>query len=44
MYRCFGCGKDISEEQLKGRIRCPYCGNRVLMKKRPEIPRKLKAI
>jgi len=37
------CGKDVSEEDMKKRIRCPYCGYRILLKKRPQIPKKVKA-
>lgn len=43
MYKCMNCGKELSEEDLKKRIRCSYCGYRILLKKRPEIVKKVKA-
>ncbi|MBU5574979.1 MAG: DNA-directed RNA polymerase subunit P [Candidatus Aenigmatarchaeota archaeon] len=43
MYKCISCGKEISEEQLRGRIRCMYCGFRILMKKRPNVIKKVEA-
>lgn len=42
MYKCMNCGKEVSKEDLKKRIRCPFCGYRILLKKRPEIVRKVK--
>lgn len=36
MYKCLKCGKDIELKQVKEKIRCPFCGYRVIMKKRPK--------
>jgi len=33
-YRCFECGKEIKPEYIKKKIRCPYCGFKVLYKSR----------
>jgi len=43
MYKCLNCGKDVSLEELKKRVRCPYCGYRILLKKQTGIERKVKA-
>lgn len=43
MYNCINCGKEVSEEELKKRIRCPYCGYRILLKRSPEIVKKVRA-
>ncbi len=32
-YICFNCGKVVELEG--GRIRCPYCGSKVLYKQKP---------
>jgi DNA-directed RNA polymerase subunit P len=44
MYKCLQCGKEIDMENLKERIRCPFCGYRILMKSRPKTVRKVAAI
>ncbi len=36
-YVCTHCGKKI--KQIENFVRCPYCGSRVLVKSRPNIPR-----
>jgi len=41
MYKCIKCKKII--EKLEDRIRCPYCGNRILMKVRPKIVKRVLA-
>ncbi|MEA3378782.1 MAG: DNA-directed RNA polymerase subunit P [Nanoarchaeota archaeon] len=33
-YKCFHCGKDIKKEYLRKRVRCPYCGSKILFKPR----------
>ncbi len=33
-YTCFLCGKKISEELMGKKVRCPYCGSKVLYKSR----------
>ncbi|NOZ82036.1 MAG: DNA-directed RNA polymerase subunit P [Candidatus Micrarchaeota archaeon] len=32
MYRCLNCKREIELEQVKEKIRCPYCGYRILAK------------
>jgi DNA-directed RNA polymerase subunit RPC12/RpoP len=34
IYRCFECDKEIKEEFVKKKIRCPYCGCKILFKPR----------
>jgi DNA-directed RNA polymerase subunit RPC12/RpoP len=41
-YVCFNCGKKISDVEFRRRIRCPYCGSKILIKKR-QILTKVKA-
>ncbi len=42
-YKCFSCSKKVSMDYLKKKIRCPYCGSKVLFKQRANIT-KVKAI
>lgn len=37
------CEKDVSPAEIKNRVRCPYCGCKILFKKRPKVVKKLKA-
>jgi len=37
------CGKEVPKEDIRKRIRCPYCGYRILLKDRPETVKKVKA-
>jgi DNA-directed RNA polymerase subunit P len=32
LYKCFKCGKEIEGASIKRRIRCPYCGSKILFK------------
>lgn len=41
-YKCFNCGKEIKDEYIKKKIRCPYCGSKILFKPR-NITKKVKA-
>ena len=41
-YTCFMCNKKISKEMLGKRVRCPYCGSKILYKSR-ETTTKIKA-
>jgi len=41
-YKCFECGKEVSDEYTSRKIRCPYCGARSLFKPR-SINTKVKA-
>lgn len=42
-YDCFSCDKEISPQLMGRRVRCPYCGSKVLHKKR-NVTTKVKAI
>lgn len=42
-YTCFLCSKKISEDMMGRRVRCPYCGSKVLYKTR-SAHTKVKAI
>lgn len=33
-YKCFDCGKKVSTDYLRKRVRCPYCGSKMLYKTR----------
>lgn len=33
-YKCFDCNKVVNTEYLRKKIRCPYCGGKVLFKQR----------
>jgi len=35
-YVCVECGKDV--DSVASGVRCPYCGSRRVIKKRPNIP------
>jgi len=41
-YRCFDCNKRVSVEYLRKKIRCPYCGSKMLFKPR-QVATKVKA-
>jgi len=32
MYKCLNCGKEIELKQVKEKIRCPYCGYKIITK------------
>ncbi|QQG39941.1 MAG: DNA-directed RNA polymerase subunit P [Candidatus Aenigmatarchaeota archaeon] len=36
-YKCLSCRKEISTEDVKKRVRCPYCGYRILVKTRAAV-------
>ncbi len=40
-YKCFKCGKGISDEELKRNLRCPYCGEKMFYKPRQTTTRVL---
>ncbi len=40
-YKCVNCGKEVVLEGAK--VICPFCGYRILVKTRPEFPKKVKA-
>ncbi|MFC1727982.1 DNA-directed RNA polymerase subunit P [Nanoarchaeota archaeon] len=33
-YKCFDCNKTVSMEYLRKKIRCPYCGGKMLFKQK----------
>ncbi|HLC73787.1 MAG TPA: DNA-directed RNA polymerase subunit P [Candidatus Nanoarchaeia archaeon] len=33
-YKCFNCNKIVSEDYVQKRVRCPYCGSKILFKPR----------
>lgn len=33
-YKCFECEKTVKEDYTKKRVRCPYCGSKMLYKAR----------
>ena len=41
-YKCFDCGKEVGPDYLRKRVRCPYCGGKMLFKPRTQIT-KIKA-
>jgi len=43
MYKCLKCGKNVETERAKEKIRCPYCGYRIIVKETPKTIKKVKA-
>ncbi|MFH0874403.1 MAG: DNA-directed RNA polymerase subunit P [archaeon] len=43
LYKCFQCNKEIDGTTLRKKVRCPYCGSKILYKPRLTIT-KVKAI
>ncbi len=41
-YKCFYCNKDVDTSYLLKKIRCPYCGSKILFKPRTTVA-KIKA-
>lgn len=33
-YKCFSCGKDVDASYLNKKVRCPYCGSKIIFKPR----------
>jgi DNA-directed RNA polymerase subunit RPC12/RpoP len=33
-YKCFSCNKKVGDEYVAKRVRCPYCGSKMLFKPR----------
>ncbi|MBI2147727.1 DNA-directed RNA polymerase subunit P [Candidatus Woesearchaeota archaeon] len=33
-YKCFNCAKKVGQDYLRKKIRCPYCGSKILFKPR----------
>lgn len=36
-YKCLGCGKEVKQEYIKKKVRCPYCGYKILYKARSVV-------
>lgn len=43
MYRCMKCSKEVKIEPKEKRIRCPYCGHKILVKARSGAVKEVKA-
>ena len=39
-YKCFFCGKEIKDEHIKKKVRCIYCGSKIITKERT-VPTKV---
>ena len=33
-YKCFDCNKKVSTDYVRKKVRCPYCGSKILYKPR----------
>jgi len=42
-YKCFECRKEVPSNLIERRIRCPFCGSKVLFKSRNRISKVIKA-
>lgn len=42
-YKCFDCNKKVASDYIRKRIRCPYCGSKMLFKART-FTTKVKAV
>ncbi|MBR9690103.1 DNA-directed RNA polymerase subunit P [Candidatus Woesearchaeota archaeon] len=36
-YKCFQCNKVVAQTYLRKKVRCPYCGSKILFKPRVSI-------
>jgi len=36
-YKCFSCSKTVADTYIKKKVRCPYCGSRLIFKPRTSI-------
>ncbi|MCD6482690.1 MAG: DNA-directed RNA polymerase subunit P [Candidatus Aenigmarchaeota archaeon] len=41
MYKCLICKKEIPK--IEGKVICPYCGSRILVKVRPKVIKRVQA-
>jgi|PlaIllAssembly_1097288.scaffolds.fasta_scaffold1682007_2 DNA-directed RNA polymerase subunit P len=45
MYKCLNCGKNVDANfKTAKKVICPHCGYRILVKARPKVARKVKAV
>ena len=42
MYVCSNCGKKVDSVSMA--VTCPYCGNKILIKERPPVVRKVNTV
>jgi DNA-directed RNA polymerase subunit P len=42
-YRCIKCGKMVSIDLKYEKVRCPFCGYKILVKARPPVVKHMKA-
>ena len=36
-YKCFTCNKKVGDDFVRKRVRCPYCGSKILYKPRSTV-------
>lgn len=36
IYKCFSCNKEIDDQYIKKKVRCIYCGAKIIFKSRGE--------
>jgi len=36
-YKCFSCNKSVADSYIKKKVRCPYCGSRIIIKPRTTL-------
>ncbi|MBN1502220.1 DNA-directed RNA polymerase subunit P [Candidatus Woesearchaeota archaeon] len=37
LYKCINCNKELENQSLRRRVRCPYCGSKLLFKPRTSL-------
>ena len=37
MYKCFSCNKELKDDNIKKRVRCIYCGSKIVFKARTNV-------
>lgn len=42
-YKCLLCNKKVSDTMMGRRVRCPYCGGKLLYKARSAVTKSIKA-
>ncbi|MGY4884975.1 MAG: DNA-directed RNA polymerase subunit P [Nanobdellota archaeon] len=36
-YKCFKCGKKVTDKNLEKRFLCPFCGSKIFFKPRTKV-------
>jgi len=36
-YKCFKCNEEVSIDYIRKKVRCPYCGSKILFKPRERV-------